>query len=341
MAGVDEDTAHVRAMRPDDISAAQLSSFEALTEAGTRYGYSMPVLSEQGRRVARLRFAHLLRTDPDGCWVAEQAAEVVGVGLSLRRGGLWFLSLLTVARGMQSQGVGRQLLDAALATAGGAAGGLIMASPDPKALRRYGQAGFDLVPGYRVTGRVDRRALPAVPGVREGSYEDDRELVDDIGLRLRGAGYGPDLDAYREAGRRLVVTDAADGRGFAVLHDAGAVVLGATSDAAAARLLWFALAEADPGGDVEVEALTAAQQWAVRVALQARLTLTPGESLCVRGRLGTLTPYLPGGAYGWILDRLSLNACRDAGWYDAPTRNRAGSVRPLRVDRDRTAERSR
>ncbi len=282
----------VRPLLPADVETARASSYEALSEAGTRYGWVMPELDDDGKARGRLRFAHLQRTDPEGAWVADRAGEVVGVALGVRRGPLWFLSLLTVSCAVQARGIGVRLLDAALGTAEGTTAGLIIASNDPKALRRYGLAGFALQPGYDVVGTVDRALLRTVDGVRDGDWAADGALVDDLGRRLRGAAYGPDLDAYRESGARLLM--AADG--FAVIRDGRLIVLGAGEPRTAQALLWAALAEGN--AEVEIGGFTGAQQWGVEVALAARLSLRLGESVCTRGAIGPMTPYLPGGAYG-------------------------------------------
>lgn len=282
----------VRPLLPTDVEPAQASSYAALREAGSRYGWSMPELDEAVRERGRRRVAHLQRTDPDGCWVLEHRDRVVGVALATRRGPLWFLSLLTVDPAAQARRLGARLLDAALGTAEGATAGLIMASSDPKALRRYGLAGFALLPGYSASGPVDRALLPVVGGVRDGHWARDRERVDALGVRLRGAAYGPDLDFYRDNGYRLLV--AADG--FAVLGPGGLAVLGAGTPAVAADLLWTVLAEGP--AEVEIVPLTGGQQWAVDVALRARLALAPSESVCTRGAVGPMAPYLPSGAYG-------------------------------------------
>lgn len=286
----------VRPMRPGDVPATHAVAHEALDEAGRRYGWPTHDLDEDRRAAGRRRHAHLLRTDPDGAWVAEAAGEVVGVALALVRGPLWFLSLLTVAPGLQARGTGARLLEAALCTSEGVPGGLIMSSSDPKALRRYGRAGFALLPGYDTVGPVDRALVPAVAGVRDGDWVADVERVHDLGVRLRGAPYGPDLDHLREEGARLLVAD----DGFAVLRPGRLDLLGAATPATAQALLWTALAEAprDGEGEVDLPPRTAGQQWAVEVALAARLTLTPGTSLCTRGRLGPLRPYLPSGTFG-------------------------------------------
>ena len=45
------------------------------------------------------------------------------------------------------------------------------------------------------------------------------------------------------------------------------------------------------------EWITSAQQWAVDVAVAARLELQPSGAICLRGDIGPFRPYLPGGAY--------------------------------------------
>lgn len=282
----------VRPMRRDDVPGAQAVADVAMREAGTRYGWVTPEVDDEGRARAQARHAHLLATDPDGCWVAEAGGRVVGIGLALVRERLWFLSLLAVDREVQAQGVGARLLEGTLRTAEGLPAGLIMASSDPKALRRYARAGFALLPGYEATGTVDRSLLPATPGVRDGDWDTDAERCDDLGRRLRGAGYGPDLPYLRDQGFRLLVAD----DGFAVLRDGGLKLLAAGDPATAQALLWAALAEST--GEVEVAPLTADQQWGIDVVLQARLSLRPGTSMCTRGAVGPLSPYVPSGAYG-------------------------------------------
>lgn len=282
----------IRPLLHADVASGVEVADQALREAGTRYGWSSLPRDEASRQRSRRRHEHLLRTDPRGAWAAELNGALVGVALALRRGPLWFLSLLAVSPDHQAQGVGGRLLDAALRTADDAPAGLIMSSSDPKALRRYSQAGFSLLPGYDARGTVDRSLLPAVPTVREGDLTADAGRVDDLGRRLRGAAYGPDLPFLAESGSRLLLADG----GFALVRDRHLVMLGATSPATAQSLLWAALAESD--GELELGPLTGAQQWAVDVALQARLQLRPGTSLCTRGAIGPLTPYMPSGAYG-------------------------------------------
>jgi len=182
-----------------------------------------------------------------------------------------------------------------LSTAQAAPAALICSSEDPRALRRYGTAGFTLLPAYRARGTVDRALLPAVDGVREGSWDDDRDLVEQVALQVRGAPLGLDVEAYAGAGARLLLVDGPAGRGYAVPFGHSVRPVAATTPEAARRLFVAGLAEL--AGEVTVDFVTAEQQWAVRVLLELRLPFRPADSLCVRG-FRTTGPYLPSGALG-------------------------------------------
>jgi predicted N-acetyltransferase YhbS len=289
-------TVEIRPLRPDDVPAAHTSSFETFVELDRRLGDPYPEHTDDVRRRGEARVAHLQRTDPHGAWVAEADGRVAGVALALRRGPLWFLSLLTVEPGLQGQGVGGRLLQAALGTSEDADAGWILASADPRALRRYAGAGFALHPGYDAHGPVDRAALPAGLGVREGDLASHADLVEDVVTRLRGTGYGPEHEVFAAVGASVLVAEDGADRGYC-LHASGRLMaVGATSEELARRLLWAGLAHVQ--GEAQLGFMTSAQQWAVDIAVAARLTVKPGSSSCQRGALGPLTPYLPTGAYG-------------------------------------------
>ena len=175
--------------------------------------------------------------------------------------------------------------------------GALCASDDPKALRRYRLAGFDLQPRYEAKGALDRSAIPAVDGVRAGSYDDDRAFIEDIATALRGAPHGADLDYFAAGGRPLYVTETPAGRGYLVCTEKGVGVLGATTPAAARSLLWTALAESTED-EVSLMWLGHDQSWAIDVALDARLSLRPTGSFCTRGAVGSMSSYIPNGALG-------------------------------------------
>jgi predicted N-acetyltransferase YhbS len=290
----------LRPLQPADIVRADEVAYEALSTMATRYAPSAPTppgRTPQRVERGRARIAHLQRTDPEGAWVAVDGSDIIGIALSLRRGPMWFLSLLAVATDVQARGAGKELLEASLRTAGGADAAWILATPDPKALRRYALAGFRPHPAYAAGGTLDRSLVPTGLDVRDGDVDRDRELVEGVVTALRGAAYGPDIDAMVAVGAELVVAEDGADRGFCWYDPTGIFALGATSPHVAQRLLWEALARL-PGPEVEVFWLTAEQQWAIETVLSARLSLRPGPSSCRRSTLGPLSPYLPSGAYG-------------------------------------------
>lgn len=286
----------IRPLTPADVPAAHALSYKTFAAQDRALGLPVPEHTDDVRRRGERRVAHLQRTDPDSAWVAEDDGQLVGVALALRRGPLWFLSLLTVDAERHGQGIGGRLLERALTTARDAAAGWILSSGDPRALRSYARAGFAPHAGYDARGRVDRARLPAGLGVRTGDANVDAGLVDDVMTRLRGAPYGPDLDALLGPDAHLLVAEDGRERGFCAGTRTRVLSVGATTPALAQRLLHAALADTD--GEIELNFLTADQQWAIDVVLDARLALRPGSSSCRRGSLGPLTPLLPSGAYG-------------------------------------------
>ncbi|HEX2087765.1 MAG TPA: GNAT family N-acetyltransferase [Solirubrobacteraceae bacterium] len=239
------------------------------------------------------RFGRLLTADPGGCWAAEdETGRVVGCALALVRDGLWGLSFLAVHPDFQARGVGRRLVDAALTHADGTRGGIIASSVDPKAMRRYARAGFDLRPCVAAAGIVDRSAIPT--GLRS-MPTDDVSLCEPLGRAIRGGAYAPeDLGVYLAAGwRALRCGD--DGLALEC-KGSPALVLGRTEEAAA-DLLWSCLAASPNGGTVHCDFIMARQDWAVRALLDAGLALSPDGPMFTRGELGPLRPWIPAGTF--------------------------------------------
>jgi GNAT superfamily N-acetyltransferase len=235
----------------------------------------------------RERVAHPLRTDPDGCFVAERHGRIIGVSQALKRERLWCLSLLAVQPGVQATGAGRPLLDHALGYADGTDCGLIVSSNDPRALRLYALAGFSLLPTFQAEGSLDRRSLPRVDaGVRDGG-EADLEALASISRDVRGAPHTTELEFALRGGARLVRFG---DRGFAVAQPGDGVwLLVARDEPAAAALLWSARPS--------VRWITGGQDWAVDVVLRAGLRLTAYGALGVRGEPGPLRPFVPSGPF--------------------------------------------
>lgn len=249
---------------------------------------------QRARSIARIE--HPRRTDPGGAWVAERGGEVQGIALGIVRERLWGFSLFAVDEDLQGHGVGRELLRRSLAYGAdrGAEGWIILSSEKPAAMRTYANAGFDLLPSLAAMGVPDLRRAPDAVSAVEDAGAAGLPLLDDLGVAVRGAGYAGDVAHSLEQGSRLLVYE---DRAAVCVREGYVQLLAARDDEAAALALWGALVSVPTGMTALVLFMTAAQQWAIRVALDARLPLTPDGPVCVKGRLGPLRPFLPSGAH--------------------------------------------
>lgn len=287
MAGV-----KLRPLGVDDVEAVVAVNRAAAMAAGWGDADKPP------ERVARWHdtLRYMATRDPDGCWLAESDGAVTGFAVAIRRGAFWGLSLLFVHPDWQGNGIGAALLGRALESAEGATVGMIMASADPRALRRYWFAGFDLHPGLQLKGTIDRTRLPSGLAGRQGS-DTDLDLVDAVDVPLRAASRRDDVAHLLGHGLALVVVDGSEGRGF-VVHDNGKVaMLGADNTDVARTLLWRAFAEAPSDGETDLWGVTGTQSWAIDVAMSARLAVTPGGALFLRGLPAPPAAYLPSGIF--------------------------------------------
>ncbi len=285
----------IRPMLADDVPVAEQISDEAFFELDRR---TVPRdWPEPQRRTPdhsatwRTRTLRFLDHDPGGCWVAEDESGVVGFATSFVREQVWCLATYAVQPGFQGAGVGRRLLEAAEGYGAHCTAGLLSASVDPRAVRRYWRAGFTLHPQMLLRGTVDRERLGEAGGVREGR-PDDLAMMDAIARDLRGGGHGTDHQTLAEMARPLVA-ETATGRGFAYTDGARLAVLAASDEPTARALLWACLAEA--GEDYLVPHVTAANQWAVDIGLAAGLELAQSGYLGVRG-MAPPAPYVHNGA---------------------------------------------
>jgi len=277
-------------MREDDVDAAHelaVTTFEVYSLARGEEPEPSPDPS-----TVPPRYLHPLRTDPGGCWVAEQDGRLTGCAIALLREGVWGLSLLVVHPDRQSAGVGRELLQATWKYGAGARGWIIMASGDPRALRSYARLGLTGHPVFIAEGEPRGVGMP--DGVRVGSLA-DQALCDAADRHARGAAHGSDIGAYLEMGLTLMV---AEDRGYAMIrYDAGVRQLAAFDEDGARAVLRGALAHLE-GHKIAVESLSALQSWAVPVCLDAGLQLRAGSgALFTGGDVGPFTPYLPSGAF--------------------------------------------
>ena len=286
------DAVSYRPLRAADLEGVHESNVRAFEELDRRLGRAYPGPAPSGP-TALLRLRRLLCTDPGGAWLAERGGEPVGCALGILRDGLWGLSLLFVDPSAQGSGAGRELLARAYAYGDGARGHVILSSADPRAMRAYARLGLALHPCIAAHGTPQGVAMP--PDVRAGGPE-DLPLTEAVDRAVRGAPHGEDILTMLEAGSALLV---APGRGYAVVKD-GTPRLTAAFDEEGARLvLRGVLARAaEAGQPAFVEWITATQQWAIEVCLDARLELrVESGAVCLAGDVGPFRPYLPSGAY--------------------------------------------
>ena len=255
-------------------------------------------IQDERRRIDRTR--HFLGTDPEGSWVAEEDGAVIGMSQSFVREDYWMLSQLGTVPGRQGRGVGRQLLSLALSHGDPHSPGTIQCSRDPKAMALYTSFGFTLHPVVAAWGALPPGAVERPTDVTrlEPDQVTERELdtVTAIDRKVRGSARPADIVAMlTQPGTRLLLHD---DQGYAVTADDRVITLGARHEESAALVLRTALAEVPTGEAVEVNWLTVAQQWAIRVVVQAGIELQPYGPVMVRGMDGPPSPYIPSGGFG-------------------------------------------
>jgi GNAT superfamily N-acetyltransferase len=281
-----------RPLREADLRPVHDVNVRAFEDLARRMGEAgQPAAPNLEAALGRLR--RLLTTDPDGAWVAERGGEIAGAALALLREGLWGLSLLVVDPGAQSSGAGRELLARAFAYGAGARGHVILSSSDPRAMRAYARLGLETHPCVAASGRPQGVAMPEE--VRPGGPE-DLPLTEAVDRAVRGAAHGGDLLTMLEGGHELLV---APGRGYAFLRGGQVRMVAAFDEDGARAALRGALARVgERGEEAHVDFISARQQWAIEVCLDARLELR-ADAGCVftAGDVGPFRPYLPSGAY--------------------------------------------
>jgi hypothetical protein len=119
--------------------------------------------------------------------------------------------------------------------------------------------------------------------------------MDSLDRQRRDAAHGPD-HAVLSSLHRLLVADHSTGSGYVYLRDSGSpALLAASNGRTATRLLWAAIATAQAGEPVEVAHVTAVNEWAVDVGLEAGLAVSTRGYLALRGMRPPM-PYLHHGS---------------------------------------------
>jgi GNAT superfamily N-acetyltransferase len=290
----------LRPMTDDDVAGAVEAFDMGFLAMRARYGLPVTANSLQNERRRQNRTRHFLASDPGGSWVADDNGTIVGMSQSFVREGYWMLSQLGALPGRQGRGLGRELLRLALSYGDPDSPGTIQCSRDPKAMALYAAFGFTLHPvvaawGHLRPGRVTRPAEVTRYEPAEVT-EAQLDIVTAIDRQVRGSARTIDIQMMlSEEGNRLLLHG---DQAYAVAKDERLVTLGATNEDSATLVLRTMLAESPQGETIEVNWLSSAQQWAIRVITQAGIELQPYGPVMVRGMPGPPSPYIPSGGYG-------------------------------------------
>jgi GNAT superfamily N-acetyltransferase len=287
-------------MTDADVAGAVVAFDSGFLAMRARYGLPITGNSLQDERRRQERTRHFLTTDPGGSWVAEDEGTIVGMSQSFVRENYWMLSQLGTVPGRQGRGLGRELLRLALSHGDPSSPGTIQCSRDPKAMALYASFGFSLHPVVAAWGTLRPGSVTRADGVVHYEPADvlDAHLdtVSAIDRHVRGSARMIDIQSMlSQPGNRLLLLGE---RAYAVAKDERIVTLGARDEESAALVLRTMLAEAPNNEIIEVNWLTSAQQWAIRVLTQAGIELRPSGPVMVRGMSGPPSPYIPSGGYG-------------------------------------------
>jgi GNAT superfamily N-acetyltransferase len=152
-----------------------------------------------------------LASDPDGYFCAVEEGRIRGMVSALVRGRVWYLSMFFVLPGDQGRGLGRALLERALAygEARGVEVRCVWASLDPRAQARYVMAGMaPRWPIYRLEGDAAAVArLKARVGLdpRARELPCDPSAAEKLTAEVFGDGRADDLAHWRSDGAAVAI----------------------------------------------------------------------------------------------------------------------------------------
>src|SRR5262245_23769540 len=190
----------IRKVRPDEIEEVWRVHVASSNDGMERRG--QPAATPLDAPVAS-DVQGTFASDPDGYFCAAEEGRIVGMVSALVRGRLWYLSMLFVLPGEQTRGLGRALLEPALAygEARGAEIRFTWATVDPRAQTRYVMAGMaPRWPIYPVEGdaaAVERLTARAALDRRERELPCDPGVVEKLTAEILGEDRSDDLAHWR------------------------------------------------------------------------------------------------------------------------------------------------
>ena len=193
----------VRKVRPEDLEEVWRVHVAASNDLMVRRG--RPAARPPDAPVASDARA-ALASDPDGYFCAVEEGQIHGMVSALVRGRVWYLSMFFVLPGNQGRGVGRALLERALAygEARGAQIRCTWATLDPRAQARYVMAGMaPRWPIYRLDGdaaAVARLEARAALGQSERQLPCDSGFAEKLTAEVLGYDRADDLAHWRGDG---------------------------------------------------------------------------------------------------------------------------------------------
>ena len=266
-----------REMRREDVEAAIDTMVAAEAATPVSHPHPRPDAGFRARRVAIL--SALIGKPGAYAVVAESRGRIVGQALALRDGPLWGLSLLFVDPVLHGRRIGSTLLRMCREWGADATLGLIESSADQKAMRAYSALGFRFNPAMGAAGIVDPALLRPTPHVRKAAQE-KLEGVASVDRRLRGASRAAGVEILLDNGAELLWAEHKDAAGFAVhlsgrpFIDGSPIILGADTGELAEQLL-TAFLRATAGDHIGIYSMSARQDWALKLTMQAGLNLFP------------------------------------------------------------------
>ncbi len=254
--------ARIRPARPSDFAACARLCLGSLRDLSRRQGQPPPNFPL--RNLLRF-FRHALTTDPDGFHVAVVRGRIVCYAITILRGKTQFLAQFFARPGMQSRGVGRQVLARAFDAPRPPSGTVrcVVASLDLRAQALY--AKFGMLPRtilYYVEGKPTKWTVGGVELRQVGPTGSSTKRARDLAARFDR----PLREARRDVDQRYFFTVVngtrfyearVDGKtvGYVVLRGNGAIGPGGVRDPSlSAGLMSAAIAKAHKNGMKTVSA---------------------------------------------------------------------------------------